>query len=114
MFAKFRELQSACRVMRYLDRYGLSLPVRALLRPSPHEIVWRAPDSARVLSVLRNPAYAGVYVYGRRQKDPSRCRPESLTGTVKVAIRNGRFACTPLPRVYQLGGVHGQSGATGR
>ncbi|WP_175619434.1 recombinase zinc beta ribbon domain-containing protein [Bradyrhizobium sp. 2S1] len=35
---------------------------------------------------LQNPAYAGAYVYGRRQKDPSRCRPGSLTGTVKVAI----------------------------
>ena len=86
VFAKFRELQSARRVMRYLDRNGLSLPLRPLLGPSPHEIVWRAPDSARVLSILQNPAYAGAYVYGRRQKDPSRCRPGSLTGTVKVAI----------------------------
>ncbi|WP_375781083.1 recombinase family protein [Bradyrhizobium sp. ma5] len=49
-------------------------------------MVWRAPDSARVLNILQNPAYAGAYVYGRRQKDPSRCRPGSLTGTVKVAI----------------------------
>ncbi|MDF0523256.1 recombinase family protein, partial [Bradyrhizobium yuanmingense] len=86
VFAKFRELQSARGVMRYLDRNGLSLPVRPLLGPSPHEIVWRAPDSARVLSILQNPAYARAYVYGRRQKDPSRCRPGSLTGTVKVAI----------------------------
>lgn len=86
VFAKFRELQSARRVMRYLDRNGLSLPVRPLLGPSPHEVVWRAPDSARVLSILQNPAYAGAYVYGRRQKDPSRCRTASLTGTVKVAI----------------------------
>lgn len=42
MFAKFRELQSARRLMRYLDRNGLSLPARPLLGPSPHEIVWRA------------------------------------------------------------------------
>src|SRR5437588_12975397 len=38
VFAKFRELQSARRVMRYLDRNGLSLPLRPLLGPSPHEI----------------------------------------------------------------------------
>lgn len=86
VFAKFQELQSARRVMRYLDRNGLSLPVRPLLGPSPHEIVWRAPDSARVLSILQNPAYAWAYVYGRRQKDPSRCQSGSLTGTVKMAI----------------------------
>jgi DNA invertase Pin-like site-specific DNA recombinase len=86
VFAKFRELQSARGVMRYLRRNGLSLPVRPLLGPWPQEVVWREADSARVRNILQNPAYAGAYVYGRRQKDPSRCRPGSLTGTVKVAI----------------------------
>lgn len=78
-FAKFRELQSARGVMRYLHRNGLLLPVRPVLGPFPHEVVWRDADSV-------HPAYAGAYVYGRRQKDPSRCRPGSLTGTIKVAI----------------------------
>jgi DNA invertase Pin-like site-specific DNA recombinase len=86
VFAKFRELQSARSVMRYLCRNRLSLPVRPLLGPSPHEVVWRDADGARVRNILQNPAYAGAYVYGRRQKDPSRCRPGSMTGTVKVAI----------------------------
>jgi len=86
VFAKFRELQSARGVMRYLCRNGLSLPVRPVLGPSPHEVVWRDADGARVRNILQNPAYAGTYVYGRRQKDPSRCRPGSMTGTVKVAI----------------------------
>lgn len=86
VFAKFRELQSARGVMRYLCRNGLSLPVRPVLGPSPHEVVWREADSARVRNILQNPAYAGAYVYGRRQKDPSQCRPGSVTGTVKVAI----------------------------
>ena len=86
VFAKFRELQSVRSVMRYLRRNGLSLPVRPLLGPSPHEVVWRDADSVRVCNILRNPAYAGAYVYGRRQKDLSRCRPGSLTGTVEVAI----------------------------
>ena len=86
VFDKFRELQSARAVMRYLRRNGLPLPVRPLLGPSPHEVVWREADNARVCQILQNPAYAGAYVYGRRQRDPSRCRPGSLTGTVKVAI----------------------------
>jgi DNA invertase Pin-like site-specific DNA recombinase len=86
VFAKFRELQSARGVMRYLCRNALSLPVRPVLGPSPHEVVWRDADGARVRNVLQNPAYAGAYVCGRRQKDPSRCRPGSMTGTVKVAI----------------------------
>ena len=31
-------------------------------------------DSARVLQVLQNPAYAGAYVYGRHRQDPLRRR----------------------------------------
>jgi DNA invertase Pin-like site-specific DNA recombinase len=86
VFAKFRELQSARGVMRFLRTNGLPVPVRPVLGPSPHDVVWREADSTRVRNILQNPAYAGAYVYGRRQKDPSRCRPGSVRGTVKVAI----------------------------
>jgi DNA invertase Pin-like site-specific DNA recombinase len=86
VFAKFRELQSARGVMRFLRASGLPLPVRPLLGPSPHEVVWREADSARVHNILHNPAYAGAYVYGRRRRDPSRSRPGSVRGTVKVAV----------------------------
>jgi DNA invertase Pin-like site-specific DNA recombinase len=86
VFAKFRELQSARGVMRFLRASGLPLPVRRVLGPSPHEVIWREADSARVRNVLHNPAYAGAYVYGRRQRDPSRSRPGSVRGTVKVTV----------------------------
>ncbi len=86
VFAKFRELQTARGVMRFLRANGLPLPMRPLLGPSPHEVIWREADSARVRSILHNPAYAGAYVYGRRQKDPIHSRSGSIRGTVKVAI----------------------------
>ena len=87
VFAKFRELQSARAVMRYLRANGLPLPVRPLLGPAPHEIVWREADSPRVRNILQNPAYAGAYVYGRRRPDPSRRRPGSMRiATTKVAV----------------------------
>jgi DNA invertase Pin-like site-specific DNA recombinase len=85
VFAKFKELQSARGVMCFLRASGLMLPVRPVLGPSPHEVVWRGADSARVLNILHNPAYAGAYVYGRRQVDPIRSRPGSVRRTVKVA-----------------------------
>jgi DNA invertase Pin-like site-specific DNA recombinase len=86
VFAKFRELRSAKAVMRYLRRGNLQLPVRPLRGPAPHEVVWRAADSARVLHVLKNPAYAGAYVYGRRRPDPLRRRATSgRIGIVAVA-----------------------------
>ena len=86
VFAKFRELRSAKAVMRYLRRGNLLLPVRPLRGPAPQEVVWRAADSARVLHILKNPAYAGAYVYGRRRPDPLRRRAASgRIGTVAVA-----------------------------
>lgn len=86
VFAKFRELRSAKAVMRYLRRGNLLLPVRPLRGPAPHDVVWRAADSARVIHILKNPAYAGAYVYGRRRPDPLRRQPGSdRIGTVAVA-----------------------------
>jgi DNA invertase Pin-like site-specific DNA recombinase len=86
VFAKFRELRSAKAVMRYLQHKNLLLPVRPLHGPAPHDIVWQPADSARVIHVLKNPAYAGAYVYGRRRADPMRRHPESgRIGTIAVA-----------------------------
>jgi DNA invertase Pin-like site-specific DNA recombinase len=70
LFAKFRELRSAKAVMRHFQEANLLLPVRPLDGPSPHEVVWRPASSARILQVLKNPAYAGAYVYGRRRRTP--------------------------------------------
>ena len=41
VFVKFRELRSAKAVMRYLRGSNLLLPVRPLLGPAPHDVVWR-------------------------------------------------------------------------
>src|SRR6201981_2857541 len=49
VFAKFRELRSAKAVVRYLRRGSLLLPVRPLYGPAPHDVVWRAANSARVV-----------------------------------------------------------------
>jgi DNA invertase Pin-like site-specific DNA recombinase len=86
VFTKFGELRSAKAVMRYLRRNKLLIPVRPLRGPAPHDLVWRAANSARVMHILKNPAYAGAYVYGRRRPDPLRRQPGSdRIGTVAVA-----------------------------
>jgi hypothetical protein len=61
--------------MRALLRAGLPVPVRPLRGPAPHAIEWRAPSNSRVIQILKNPAYAGAYVYGRRRQDPGRRKP---------------------------------------
>lgn len=87
VFVKFRELGSARAVMRYLRRNDLPLPVRPLVGPAPHDVVWREADSARVLHILQNPAYAGAYVYGRRRAEGGRIRDgEYRARTTKVPM----------------------------
>ncbi len=87
VFAKFRELHSARAVMRYLRKNDLPLPVRPLMGPAPHDIMWREADSSRVLSILQNPAYAGAYVYGRCRAEGGRVRHDVYRPkTVKVPI----------------------------
>ena len=89
VFARFLELQSANAVMRALLQAGLPLPVRPLSGPAPHAIEWRTPSKSRVMQILKNPAYAGAYVYGRRRQDPTRRKPGvGHASTVAVPIEN--------------------------
>ena len=87
VFDTFRTLQSAKAVMRELQRHGLTLPVRPIRGPAPHEVAWVPADSSRVLHILHNPAYAGTYAYGQRRQDPTQRRPGTAhSATVKVAV----------------------------
>ena len=78
IFAKFDELGSARAVRDYLARETLRIPARPPNGPAPHETVWNVPRVSRVLQILRNPAYAGAYVHGRRVFDPARQRITEL------------------------------------
>jgi DNA invertase Pin-like site-specific DNA recombinase len=89
LFAKFRELRSAKAVTRHFQETNLLLPVRPLDGPSPHDLVWRPPSNARILQVLKNPAYAGAYVYGRCRRTPIGRRSGSPgVATEAVAIQD--------------------------
>jgi len=89
LFGKFRELGSAKAVMRHFQQANLLLPVRPLAGPAPHDVVWRPASNARILQVLKNPAYAGAYVYGRRRRTAIGRRSGSQSGaTEAVAIQD--------------------------
>jgi DNA invertase Pin-like site-specific DNA recombinase len=66
LFRKFSELGSARQVLLWLQDAGLRLPV---VRQGPRgaKIVWQAPAYHNVLLPLRNPTYAGAYVFGRTE-----------------------------------------------
>lgn len=74
VFATFLATKAASKVAKVLDEQGLYLPRRDRFG----DLVWRRPTVSAVLAILRNPAYAGAFVYGRRQSvrpDPTARRP---------------------------------------
>ena len=54
---------------------GIRIGVRRRVRPNLGHLEWHEPHWGMVLNILRNPIYAGVYAYGRRQIDPRRQQP---------------------------------------
>ena len=63
VFSSFLELGSVSKVMRSFRDRGLTVPRRNRFG----DIAWRAPTANMLASVLKNPAYAGAFVYGRTQ-----------------------------------------------
>ena len=53
--------RTAPRVMRAFHAQNLRLPVRDRYG----EIQWRPPTTGRIVDILKNPAYAGTFAYGR-------------------------------------------------
>lgn len=75
VFAQFEVLGSSRKVLRYLRRENILLPRRQLSGERQGEVVWKVASEAAVYDILRNPAYAGTFVYGRTQADPRRQKP---------------------------------------
>jgi hypothetical protein len=75
VFAKFRELGSGQKVLRYLATHGLKLPRRQTAGPSAGQVLWKEPNAAMLIALLKNPAYAGAFAYGQRTADPARQIP---------------------------------------
>jgi DNA invertase Pin-like site-specific DNA recombinase len=65
VFSKFRETQSIRRTLLWFLREGIAFPHLDYSSSSP-TLVWKAPAYSLFNSILKNPFYAGAYVYGRR------------------------------------------------
>jgi DNA invertase Pin-like site-specific DNA recombinase len=66
VFTTFLRIKAACRVVQFFNDRDLLLPRRARFG----DLVWRRPTASAILSVLKNPAYAGAFVYGRTRAVP--------------------------------------------
>ncbi|MDX2436483.1 MAG: recombinase family protein [Acidobacteriota bacterium] len=65
IFRKFRELWSARQVFMWFHENEIMVPVNHW-GGGDAELQWKLPTLSFIQGVLRNPVYAGAYVYGRR------------------------------------------------
>jgi hypothetical protein len=81
VFSTFLQVRTATGVVRVLSDRGLGLPRRG----PQGDTHWRSPSLIAVTDMLKNPAYAGAFVYGRRQ-----LRPPSVPGRPAVKVPRER------------------------
>ena len=72
VFRRFAALGSCQKVMRSLRDDGLLLPRHQTSGLHAGQLLWKRPCEAAIYDILRNPAYAGAFVYGRRTGRPGR------------------------------------------
>jgi len=83
VFERFRIDGTANAVTQYFVRNKLQIPARDL---STNRIRWISPRTGAIRNILRNPSYAGAYVFGRHEQ-----RASLVNGQV-------RRQCATLPQ----------------
>jgi DNA invertase Pin-like site-specific DNA recombinase len=91
VFASFLEQGSVAKVMRIFARGALGVPRRDRFG----EAVWRPATLNRLNQILKNPAYAGAFVYGR-------------TRSRHTLYPNGKLMTEPCPMAEWKIVVHGK------
>ena len=83
VFRFFQETGSAYGVAHWFAEKGLKFPKRAYGGVWNGKLIWGHLTDSRVLTILKNPAYAGMYVFGR-----FRCVKEILQdGQIRQRVR---------------------------
>jgi len=75
VFGLFEQLGTVHAVLRFLVEHQVQIGMRERSGPGHGEVAWRAPHQQGLVNMLRNPAYAGIYAYGRSRTEPSRRLP---------------------------------------
>jgi DNA invertase Pin-like site-specific DNA recombinase len=86
VFELFDRFGTVNAVLCYLVDNHVQVGVRQRGGPQRGQLQWRRPNRVTVANMLRNPAYAGIYAYGRTGLDPRRRQAgRAYTGRVRRA-----------------------------
>lgn len=75
IFRKFQEIGTLNGLLRYLVEQQVQLGVRVRIGSNRGDLEWRRPNRMTLQNLLKNPAYAGAYAYGKRQIDSRKKQP---------------------------------------
>jgi DNA invertase Pin-like site-specific DNA recombinase len=75
VFSTFLQQRSASKVLQFFNAHDLRLPRHDRFG----DIRWRKPTVAAILAILKNPAYAGAFVYGRTRTIRTGAGPRQAT-----------------------------------
>src|SRR5258707_6347645 len=95
IFTTFLRLRSASKVLGFLNAHDLGIPRRDRFG----DIIWKKPTGAAILQILKNPAYAGAFVYGRTRavrKDPTSPRARQ----VRLSVQDWKFRVNDVYPAY--------------
>lgn len=91
VFDLFERYGTLHAVLRQLVAEQVQMPCRVHCGDQKGELEWRRPNRVSLSNLLHNPAYAGVYAYGRRPADPRRKQP-GRPGTGRIVARPDEWA----------------------
>ncbi len=72
---QFAVLGSISTLLRYLRQHAIQLPFRPVGGLERGQVQWHTPRRETLRQLVRNPAHAGTYTWGRSAIDPRRAQP---------------------------------------
>jgi len=75
VFSLFDRIGTVGGVLAHLADNQIQIGFRLREGPDQGELQWRRPSRNMIQNMLRNPAYAGTYAYGRSAGDPRKRQP---------------------------------------
>jgi DNA invertase Pin-like site-specific DNA recombinase len=87
VFESFLRLRSANKVLLFFNESGLLAP--RLDRFG--DVVWKRPTIETITSILKNPAYAGAFVYGRNSHTTTRGPHGNIVKTRRLPMEKWRI-----------------------
>ena len=90
VFDLFKRYGTLNGVLKHFVRNGVQMPCRVRFGSNKGELKWVRPNRATLSNILRNPIYAGAYVYGRRPTDAKKKKP-GRASTGRTVAKPGQW-----------------------